>query len=147
MKMLRLNDRKGIREARRTLWDTGTLFVSFAAQGTHLPLLVLDPLAVVHYGYQRGHGHAGSVKGYHYVGYMEFGGLYPFVLGHLDSGYVEEKLRMRHAADALNVTGFLNALGQATQKALDEYMERLKLSPYDDTALDYDYYKLRGGPR
>ena len=149
MKMLRLNDPLGIRKARQVLNETGALFVSFAAQGTHIPLLVIHGPAVKHLGYANGDGYSGTGSGtnYYYVAYMEFGGVYPLMLGCLNPGYVAEKLRMKHEADALNVTGFLNALGQDTVKALDEYLERLKMSPYDDTALDFAHYQQTGGPR
>lgn len=148
MKMLRLNDPSGIRRARKVLQETGALFVSFAAQGTHLPLLIVHGPAVKHFGYADGDGYSGTGSGdYHYVGYMEFGGVYPLMLGHLHPGYVAEKLRLKHDADALNVVGFLNALGQNTVKALDEYLGRLKMSPYDPTALDFDHYQQTGGPR
>jgi hypothetical protein len=147
--MLRLNDPQGIRKARQMLNETGALFVSFAAQGTHLPLLIIHAPAVKHHGYAEGACYAGTATGqdYHYVAYMEFGGVYPLMLGGLHPSYVAEKLRLKHDADALNVVGFLNALGQRTQKELDEYLERLKMSPYDDTALDFDHYQQTGGPR
>jgi hypothetical protein len=78
MEMLRLNDPPGIRKARQTLRETGALFVSFAAQGTHLPLLIVHGPAVKHHGYADGFGYAGTGSGsdYHYVAYMEFGGVY-----------------------------------------------------------------------
>ena len=149
MKMLRLNDPSGICRARQILNETGALFVSFAAQGTHLPLLIIHGPAVQHFGYAKDVGYSGTGTGkdYYYVAYMEFGGAYPLMLGHLHPGYVADKLRLKHDADALNVVGFLNALGQNTTKALDEYLERLKMSPYDPTALDFDHYQRTGGPR
>lgn len=151
MEMLRLNNPPGIQKARQILNERGALFVSFAAQGTHLPLLIVHKLAVIHYGYTLNSGYAGtgSIFGdsYHYVALIEFGSAYPFMLGHLTPGYVAEKLRMKNEADALNVTAFLNALGQITGLALDDYLARLKMNPYDPTALDFDYYRGTGGPR
>jgi hypothetical protein len=149
MEMLRLNNPKGIHKARQVLNETGALFVSFAAQGTHIPLLIIHCPAVKHHGYAEGASYAGTGTGldYHYVAYMEFGGVYPLTLGNLHPGYVAEKLRLKHDADALNVVGFLNALGQRTAKELDEYLERLRMSPYDDTALDFNHYQQTGGPR
>jgi hypothetical protein len=146
MKMMHLNDHKGVVQAWQILQDTGALFVSFAAQGTHLPLLIVHQPAVKHWGYAPEDGYAGTKGGdYHYVGLMEFGGLYPFVLASVSAGYVQDKLQMRNSADALNTTAFLKALGQTTLKALNEYLDRLHTSPHDPTAVDYDYYMRQRG--
>jgi hypothetical protein len=72
---------------------------------------------------------------FHYVGVVEFGGgLYPFrINGHLDIGYVQEKLRMKTTADVTNVVALLNALGHP--KGAQYYLDHLPL--YDDH-IDHD---------
>lgn len=91
------------------------LLVAFAAQLTSHPLLIVPATAVEHIGYDNGCYSGGSPEAQHYVGVMEFGkGLYPFTLGHIDSGYFAEKMRMTHVADARNIVVFLNALGHAS---------------------------------
>lgn len=149
MKMLRLNDPACIRAAHKVLHDTGSLFVSFAAQGTHIPLLIVHVPVVKHWGYAEGFGYAGTGNGmeYYYVAYMEFGGVYPLMLGNLMPGYVADKLRIKYEADALNITAFLNALGQSTVDSLNEYLSELKMSSYDPTALDFDHHKYTGWPQ
>lgn len=146
MEMLRLDNRKGMGQAWQLLRDIGALFVSFAAQGTHLPLLIVHQPAVKHWGYAPEDGYAGTKSGdYYYVGLMEFGGLYPFSLRDISAGYVADKLTMRHFADALNTTAFLKALGQRTRNELQEYLDRLHMSPHDPTAVDYNHYVHGGG--
>ena len=149
MKMLRLDDPVGIRKARQLLNDTGALFVSFAAQRTRIPLLIVHCPAVKHYGYASDFCYAGTGTGdhYHYVSYVEFGGAYPLMLGQLSWGYVGNKLGFRNDVDALNVTGFLNALGQNTVSELNKYIARLRTYAHDPAALDFDFYRSAGGPR
>lgn len=87
------------------------LLISFCAQATHHPLLVAPAASVEHIGFNKCYS-GGSPEDWHYIGVMEFGrGLYPFMLGYIHAGYLQEKLDLRHIADARNITVFLNALG------------------------------------
>lgn len=137
MEMVKLTQLAKMREVWQRLHDVGVVLVSFAAQATHNPLLIVDPWRTVHFGYEKSHGYGGQLGGYHYVGLMEFGGLYPLTLGCLHYGYVHEKLRFRTAADAENVTAFLNAMGQESLEALDGYMQSLVL---DGDHIDHHHY-------
>lgn len=108
---VRLTDPAGIVMVRRALEEGKIVLVSFAAQMTHYPLLIGPDTAFTHIGFEKSYGGGPTGSGYHYVGLMEYGGLYPFQLGYLHAGYVKEKLKLRHRGCAGNITVFLNALG------------------------------------
>jgi hypothetical protein len=123
---------RGILERRH--WP---LLVSFAAQMTHHPLLIAPATTVEHIGFDR--CYSGDPAGVFYVGIMEFGnGLYPFTLGYVHSGYLMDKLRMSHIADARNVTVFLNALGHP-----DGVRNYLATVPMDGDHVDQNSEVLR----
>jgi hypothetical protein len=142
MKMLRLNNPKGLHQARQGLADTGALRVDFAAQGSRLPVLIVHCAAVRHYAVNP----PPRDNPYYYVGLVEFGGCYPFTLGGVNWGYAKDKLRVKTDVDAMNLTALLNAVGQTSRRHLDEFLERLMMSPSDDTAVDFHHYAHRGGP-
>jgi hypothetical protein len=142
MEMVKLTQPAQMRAVWQKLHDVGVVLVSFASQATHSPLLIVDPWRTTHFGYEEGFGYGGKMGSYHYVGLMEFGGLYPLTLGCLHRGYVHEKLRLRTAADAANITVFLNAMGQESLEALDEYLQSLVL---DSDHIDHHYYNEHPG--
>ena len=142
MEMVKLTQPTQMREAWQMLHDIGIIAVSFAAQATHIPLLIVDPWRIAHVGYAQGFGYGGPLDNFHYVGVVEFGGLYPLTLGHLHPGYVHEKLRFRTAADAANATAFLNAIGQPTLQKHESYLSSLVL---DGDHIDHEHYQQHPG--
>lgn len=133
MNEVRLTLPNRIEEVRQTLEGGHVVLVEFCAQATRYPLLIAPDIAVDHLSSDRSYG-GGDLGTYHYVGLMEFGGLYPLMLGSLHASYVWEKLRLKTEACARNVTVFLNCLGSA--RGVRDY---LKCIPLVDDHVDHNH--------
>lgn len=126
---VRLTEPAGLENVRRlVIRERQVVLVSFAAQMTHYPLLIAPDDAVVHVGFGRSYGGGEKGNGFYYVSLMEFGrsGAYPLMLGHLDAGYVKEKIGLTTVACANNVTAFLNAIGN--RDGVREYLASLPIT-------------------
>ena len=134
----------------RALLAEQPILVSFAAQMTHHPILIVPDTIIRAIGFPSTHIYeapyeaytGGKLGDYFYIGVVEFGrGLYPFPRqGHIDWSYFNEKIRMNSEADAVNITIFLNALRHP--KGVEYYLSHV---PLDGDHVNWDVFNARGG--
>jgi len=112
------------------------VLLHFAAQMTHIPVLIVPDTAITFVGYEK--SFTGGPKGTHwYVTVVGLGSrTYMFPPnGSLHVGYVQEKLQLSHEGDVRNLVVLLNAL---SHEAGPEYY--LSHIPLRDDHLDHEAY-------
>lgn len=112
------------------------VLLHFAAQMTHIPVLIVPDSAILFVGYEK--SFTGAPKGTHW--YVTVIGLnsraYMFSPnGDLHVGYVQEKLQLSHEADVRNLVVLLNALSHPAGP--EHYLANV---PLCDDHLDHDAY-------
>ena len=101
----------------------GPVGFHFEAQGTRFDMVICTAAGVAG-GHEMGlHGNCIVVA------IVNFGASYYFEMGGLHSGYVKEKLRLSHRADAENVTALLNAM---FHEEPEQYLEKVCDKSYPD---------------
>jgi len=141
---VKLNDVASVQRVKQELLENHIMcpvMVSFAAQATHHPILIVPDTSIRYVGFEE--SYTGYKPGeYFYIGIVEFGhGLYPFPRqGNLDWGYVYEKLHMNNEADCINITVFLNALRHP--RGVEYYLSHV---PLDGDHVNWDVFKEQGG--
>lgn len=111
MQQVKLNNPKTLLQPARLLQNGQPVLLHFAAQMTHIPVLIVPDQAIEFVGYEK--SLTGAPKGSHW--YVTVLGLksqsYMFApYGDLHVGYVQEKLQLSHEADVRNLVALLNAL-------------------------------------
>lgn len=120
------------------LLKAGTpVLLHFAAQMTHIPVLIVPDTAITFVGYEK--SFTGAPKGSHW--YVTVIGLqsrtYMFLpCGDLHIGYVQEKLQLSHEGDVRNLTVLLNALSHP--RGPEYYLSRI---PLQDDHLNHEAYE------
>lgn len=139
MQQVKLNDPVSVAEAARHLAAGKTVLLHFAAQMTHLPVLIVPDTNIDFVGYEK--SFTGAPKGTHW--YVTVVGCdsrtYMFSPnGDLHVGYVQEKLRLSHEGDVRNLTVLLNALSHPAGPAYYLLSVPLQGDHLDHNAYDKD---------
>lgn len=137
MQQVKLNNPDTLLEPARLLQEGRPVLLHFAAQMTHLPVLIVPDQAIEFVCYDP--THHGRAKGTYW--YVTVVGLdsrtYMFSpCGDLHVGYVQEKLQLSHEGDVRNLVVLLNALSHP--KGPTYYMKHV---PLHNDHLDHEQYE------